>query len=151
MVGGVAGRSRKLRFWGRQRREGTPETFDVLGFKHIRGRKCTKEGFIVRRLTSRKRFQAKLKETRWTLVFARKTGKPKRHHLLNRRMVTGKGHEQNYSYPSSGFSTEERDGKLFVSLWAKSKEDIGGFRCTLVKRVVRHNVPFEFRDVELPR
>jgi group II intron reverse transcriptase/maturase len=55
----------------RQRGERKPETFDFLGFTHICGTKYRKEGFIVRRLTSTRRFRAKLKEIRRTLMYGR--------------------------------------------------------------------------------
>ncbi len=45
----------------RRRREGRkPETFDFLGFTHICGKKHWSGGFIVKRLSSKKRLRAKL-------------------------------------------------------------------------------------------
>jgi group II intron reverse transcriptase/maturase len=72
----------------RQRGEGKPETFDFLGFTHICGNKYRKEGFIVRRLTSTKRFRAKLKEIRQTLMFRRHQPVPELGRWL-RRVVQG--------------------------------------------------------------
>jgi RNA-directed DNA polymerase len=44
-----------------KRGESPPETFDFLGFTHISG-KTWKGGFTIHRITSRKKFQTKLKE-----------------------------------------------------------------------------------------
>ena len=46
-----------------RRGEGPPETFDFLGFTHISG-KTRRGDFTIHRKTSRKKFQAKLKEIR---------------------------------------------------------------------------------------
>jgi group II intron reverse transcriptase/maturase len=72
----------------RQRGEGKPETFDFLGFTHVCGCKYGKEGFIVRRLTSRKRFRARLKEIRRTLMLHRHRPVPELGRWL-RRVVQG--------------------------------------------------------------
>jgi hypothetical protein len=50
-----------------QRGERKPETFGFLGFTHMCGRKYRKTGFIVRRLSSKKRFRTKLQEIRQVL------------------------------------------------------------------------------------
>ena len=51
--------------------KGKPETFDFLGFTHISGRSRNNGRFILMRRTSAKRWRAKLKEIRQTLLWHR--------------------------------------------------------------------------------
>ena len=48
---------RRVRRW-----EGKPETFDLLGFTHICGKKADGKGFQLWRKTKRKRLKAKVRE-----------------------------------------------------------------------------------------
>jgi RNA-directed DNA polymerase len=52
----------------RKRGKKKPETFDFLGFTHICGRRRKDGGFTLRRKSMAKRFQAKVKEVRKTLI-----------------------------------------------------------------------------------
>lgn len=51
-----------------RRGEGTPETFDFLGFTHCCGKKRQTSRFHVRRLTVKKRLRAKLQSVKQTLL-----------------------------------------------------------------------------------
>lgn len=52
----------------RRRGEGKPETFDFLGFTHVCGRKFKTKGFLVRRLTIKKRLRATLQAVKQALL-----------------------------------------------------------------------------------
>ena len=51
----------------RRRGEGKPETFDFLGFTHACGRKFRSKGFIVRRMTVKRRLRATLQAIKQAL------------------------------------------------------------------------------------
>jgi hypothetical protein len=55
----------------RRRGKGKPETFDFLGFTHACGRKFKTKGFLVRRLTVKKRLRATLQVVQQALLHCR--------------------------------------------------------------------------------
>jgi RNA-directed DNA polymerase len=81
-----------------QRGEGKPETFDFLGFTHICGRQRNGR-FTVKRKTSRKRMQQKLKEVRAELRRRMHDPVPEVGRWLGSVV---RGHAQYYGVPGNG-------------------------------------------------
>jgi RNA-directed DNA polymerase len=80
----------------KRRGEGKPETFDLLGFVHICGRKRNDGRFTVLRQTMRKRSQAKLSEVKVELTGRMHTPIPEQGKWLS--AVVG-GHFRYYAVP----------------------------------------------------
>jgi len=86
-----------------RRREGKPETFDFLGFKHICAKTRKDKWFTIRRKTSAKRLRAKIKEVKEEILRRRHEPVPELGKWL--RSVV-QGHLNYYAVPGNRQSTD---------------------------------------------
>jgi RNA-directed DNA polymerase len=94
-----------------------PETFDFLGFTHICARARETGWFALRRVTSKKRLRAKLREVRTELLRRRDQPIPEQGRWLGSVV---RGHCDYYAVPGNGDASAR---------FAIRRHGTGGWRC----------------------